>query len=78
MSLAEQLSRQLEDPKLDQEERARLRCRIAGELEEAGDYEAARQAMGDLWRRVGEYPKLDALDEVTRAEVLLRAGTLTG
>jgi CheY-like chemotaxis protein/tetratricopeptide (TPR) repeat protein len=34
--------------------------------------------MGDLWSRVGEYPALDELDEATAADVLLRAGVLTG
>ena len=57
---------------------ARLRCQAARELEEGGDYEAARKAMGDLWQRVGERPKLDGLDQETAAEVLLRAGSLSG
>jgi CheY-like chemotaxis protein len=34
--------------------------------------------MGELWSRVGERPSLDELDEGTAAEVLLRAGVLTG
>jgi tetratricopeptide (TPR) repeat protein len=34
--------------------------------------------MGELWARVGEYPALDELGEATAAEVLLRAGVLTG
>jgi CheY-like chemotaxis protein/tetratricopeptide (TPR) repeat protein len=34
--------------------------------------------MGDLWSRVGECPVVDKLDEPTAAEVLLRAGVLTG
>jgi tetratricopeptide (TPR) repeat protein len=47
-------------------------------LEEVGNYEAAREAMGELWSRVGERPVLDGLDEATAAEVLLRVGVLTG
>ena len=34
--------------------------------------------MGDLWQRVGERPLLEGLDQASSAEVLLRAGSLTG
>jgi two-component system response regulator HydG len=78
MSLASQLLRQIEDPALNQVERARLRCRLARELEDSGNYEAARTAMGDLWQRIGERPFLDGLDKYAAAEVLLRAGSLSG
>jgi tetratricopeptide (TPR) repeat protein len=77
MNLAEHLLEQVSNPALTRQERARLRCRAAKEFKEAGDYEGARRAMGSLWRRVGDRPKLEGLDEATKAEVLLRAGTLT-
>lgn len=70
--------RQLDNPKLSHDERALLRCRLAKELEEAGDYEAARSMMGELWHRIGEQPNLDGLGQLTAAEVLLRTGALTG
>ena len=47
-------------------------------LKNPADYEGARRAMGELWQRVGERPMLEGLDKLTRAEVLLRAGVLTG
>jgi CheY-like chemotaxis protein/tetratricopeptide (TPR) repeat protein len=78
MNISSQLLHQIADTKLPQNERARLRCQLAKELENIGNYEAAREAMGDLWSRVGEYPVLDGLDEATAAEVLLRVGVLTG
>lgn len=78
MDLAAQLLRQIDDPSLSRAERARLRCQLAKELEEAGNYEAARGALGDLWRQIGERPRTDDLDLRTSAEVLLRAGTLAG
>jgi transcriptional regulator with PAS, ATPase and Fis domain len=78
MDLATQLLLRIDDPTLSYAERARLRCQLAKELEEAGNYEAARGALGDLWQRIGERPQLDGLDQETVAEVLLRAGTLTG
>ena len=70
--------RQIDDPNLSRTERAQLRCQLARELEEAGDYEAARQALGELWQQTGTRPALDELDDVVSAEVLLRAGSLTG
>ncbi|HKQ51597.1 MAG TPA: sigma 54-interacting transcriptional regulator [Pyrinomonadaceae bacterium] len=78
MDLVIKLLRQVEDPALDRAERARLRCRAAKGLEDSANYEAAREAMGELWRRVGERPNVDGLDPGTTAEVLLRAGALTG
>src|SRR5882672_2107031 len=77
MNLAKELH-QIGDLSLSHSERAKLRCRLARQLEEAGNYEAARDAMGDLWQRVGERPLLAGLDHQTKAEVLLVAGALTG
>lgn len=78
MALAAHLLDRLADPALTHIERARLRCQISKELEEAGDYESAREALGELWPRIGERPVLDNLDQTTAAEVILRAGVLTG
>ncbi|HEX8773504.1 MAG TPA: sigma 54-interacting transcriptional regulator [Pyrinomonadaceae bacterium] len=78
MSLASQLLRQIDDTALSHNEQALLRCQLARELEESGNYEAARGAMGELWQRIGEYPRLDGLDQCTAAIVLLRAGSLSG
>ena len=76
MHLHTSLLRQLDNPKLTRNERAELRCRLAKELEEAGNYEAARNALGELWQRIGERPKVEGLDQHIAAEVLLRAGSL--
>lgn len=78
MNISRQLLPRIADPLLSQSERAQLRCQLAKELEDVGNYEAAREAMGKLWSGVGERPALDGLDEMTAAEVLLRAGALTG
>lgn len=78
MNLTSELARQIDNPELSHNERARLRCLLAKELEEAGNYETARAALGKLWQRIGERPILDGLDERTAAEVLMRAGTLSG
>jgi tetratricopeptide (TPR) repeat protein len=72
------LVRQLENPNLSRDQRAELRCQLARELEESGDHEAARRAMGKLWQRIGERPNIEGLEAVTAVEVLLRVGVLTG
>jgi transcriptional regulator with PAS, ATPase and Fis domain len=78
MNLASEMLRQIDNPRLNSSERAQLRCILAKELEEGGNYEAAQVAMGELWQRVGENPTLDGLDKHIAAEVLMRAGALTG
>jgi tetratricopeptide (TPR) repeat protein len=78
MHLANALLRELETPGLSLIERARLRCRLAKQLEQGGDYEAAQEAMAELWQRIGARPMLEGLDDETKAEVLLRVGSLTG
>jgi two-component system, chemotaxis family, chemotaxis protein CheY len=78
MTSTESLLRQLDDPTLSHDERVQLRCRVAAELEHRGQYEAARDALGDLWQGVGQRPDLAGLSELTAAEVLLRVGALSG
>ncbi|MBA2524731.1 MAG: tetratricopeptide repeat protein [Pyrinomonadaceae bacterium] len=53
-------------------------CARAKELAEAGEFETARSTIGQFWNRVGERPRLDGLDESAQAELLLRAGALSG
>jgi len=78
MNLTKELLHQIADQGISINKRAQLRCKLAKQLEEAGNYEAARAAMGELWQRVGERPTLGSLDQETTGEVLLRAGALTG
>jgi tetratricopeptide (TPR) repeat protein len=47
-------------------------------LENAGEYDAARAALGDLWSGFPERPEVAGLPAASQAEVLLRAGTLSG
>lgn len=78
MNSTKGLLQRINDPSLSASERARLRCQLARQLELGWNFEAAREAMGDLWQRVGERPVLEGLEELTKGDVLLRAGTLTG
>ncbi len=78
MNSKRELRDQLTDLNLSSSQRAQLRCQLARQFEDQGDYEAARVAMGDLWQRIGDWPLLDELDDETKGTVLLRAGVLTG
>jgi CheY-like chemotaxis protein/tetratricopeptide (TPR) repeat protein len=51
---------------------------LAKELEDMGNYNAAGEALGELWPEIGGRPVFEKLREATAAEVLLRVGTLTG
>ena len=53
-------------------------CERARELEETGKYEDARQILTDFWQRIGDRPKIEGLDALAQAELLLRTGSLSG
>lgn len=78
MNSIRELRDQLADQSLSSDQRARLRCLLARQFEDQGDYEAARVAMGELWQRIGERPLLGRLGDEAQGAVLLRAGVLTG
>jgi tetratricopeptide (TPR) repeat protein len=79
MKLTSQLLHQIDDPALGNGDRVRRRIELSKKFEEAGDYEAAREALGEIWQGVGIRPRLDGLlDQSAVAEVLLRVGALTG
>ncbi|MGI9104933.1 MAG: response regulator [Pyrinomonadaceae bacterium] len=78
MDLETKLLQQINDSTLNDNERARLRCELAKRLEEAGNYEAAQEALGGLWQGVGERPQVAGLNTHMEADVLLRVGVLSG
>jgi tetratricopeptide (TPR) repeat protein len=51
---------------------------VASDLIQEGQYEAARDVLGDLWRGAGVRPDVGGLGESAAAEVLLQAGALSG
>jgi tetratricopeptide (TPR) repeat protein len=55
-----------------------VRCELAKQLEEAGEFQSAQEALGDLWAGVGTSPDTTDLPDVVKASLLLRAGVLTG
>jgi tetratricopeptide (TPR) repeat protein len=78
MTLADERLKELDNPALTADERAALRAQVAADLIHRGQYEAAREALGELWRGVGERPNVEGLGEKMAAEVLLQAGVLSG
>lgn len=78
MHLAKAILHETDNPSLSLNERALLRCRLARQFEEAGEYDDAGEAMAELWHGVGTRPTLEELDDETKAQVLLRVGALTG
>jgi tetratricopeptide (TPR) repeat protein len=47
-------------------------------LIEKGEYQAAAEALGELWLGVGGKPELDGYEPFDQAEILFAVGTLTG
>jgi tetratricopeptide (TPR) repeat protein len=78
MTLAETLVEQIENRASSHDARGQFQCQIAADFEQRGEYDAARDALAGWWRGVGERPALEGLSELTAAEVLLRAGSLSG
>src|ERR1051326_3800443 len=78
MTLRASLLRELASPNLSVGGRAELCCELAKDFENKGEYEDAREVLSGLWPNMGQRPRLKGLSQSTSAEVLLRAGVLTG
>src|SRR5687767_10414880 len=59
-------------------ERAELACRLAKQLEKAGHYEAAYEALSEFWPLRTRGPRVEELEDSLKAEILLRVGALAG
>jgi tetratricopeptide (TPR) repeat protein len=77
LTLSDERLKELDNPSLTENERVLIRCRVAADLIHKGQYEAAREALGELWLGVGQRPSVRNLLPAVNAEVLLRCGTLT-
>jgi tetratricopeptide (TPR) repeat protein len=53
-------------------------CELAKSFEEAGEFEQAFETLQPFWPRLGDRPSTDGLSPQAQAELLLRAGALTG
>jgi len=63
---------------LSYEEQVLRVCRAARVLEDAGEYEGAREALSEPWPAASWRPLTDGLGSPAAGELLLRAGALTG
>src|SRR5436853_3314117 len=63
---------------LSRPERARRICDLAVQLERAGEYQEACEALSEFWPERDGPLDLSDLDEATKAEVVLRVGALSG
>jgi tetratricopeptide (TPR) repeat protein len=70
--------REVEDPALGTDEAVLKRCRLSKELMLASDFAGAEAALGRFWAGAGERPRVEGLGPEATAELLLRAGVLTG
>src|SRR5947209_1451336 len=77
MTLADERLKGLDNPSLTESERVLLRCQVAADLIHKGQFEAARDALGELWLGVGQRLPVTDFPPAVGAEVLLRCGTLT-
>src|SRR5260370_29806355 len=57
---------------------AELSCSLAKQLEKAGDYEGAYEALSEFWPDPNTGPRIEGLDDPIRADLLLRTGVLAG
>jgi tetratricopeptide (TPR) repeat protein len=78
MNLTDERLRELDNPSLTEDERAVIRCYVVADLIHKGQHDSAREALGELWRGIGERPNVEGLRESTAAEVLLQVGALSG
>src|ERR1044071_1821655 len=78
MTLTDDRLKELDNPSLTADERALLRAQVAADIIHKGRYEDAREALGELWRSIGQRPSVEGLGERAAAEVLLQVGVLSG
>lgn len=78
MQLRSQLTTIAQGHNLTSFERAQAYCQLAKQLEKAGEYEQAWEALSEFWPERDRPPRLDGLNKAAQAEVLLRVGALSG
>ena len=79
MNLTAQLTALREETRgLPRAERSRRCCDLAKQLEKIGEYETACEALNEFWPERDGPPKVNDLEEATKAVVLLRVGALSG
>jgi tetratricopeptide (TPR) repeat protein len=67
-----------ESGEISAQQSAASACRAALDFSNIGEYEAAKNALRGFWERIGERPRTEGLAPVDQAELLMRAGSLSG
>lgn len=78
MTLLTSLVRDVETQSASVDLCAERACELAKTLENKGDYELAQQSLSAFWPHPAERPQLKGLAPSVAAELLLRAGVITG
>src|SRR5262249_20350015 len=78
MKLATQLAATKVPSEVKRTDQALHCCRIAKDLEKAGEYDGASEMMAAFWPDQYSPPMVDDLDQEAKGEVLLRVGALAG
>ena len=78
MTTPASLIRETANPNLGVGGHAELCCELARDYENKGEYEQAREVLSTLWPCIDQHPRVDGLEPAIAAEVLMRAGVLTG
>jgi tetratricopeptide (TPR) repeat protein len=78
MTLRASLIAELGNPNRSAGERAEICCELSRDFENKGEYEKAREVLSGLWPRIDKRPRVKGLEPNIAAEVLMRAGVLTG
>ena len=65
-------------PEATRTERALQSCLQAKQFEKVGEYDAAFAVLSEFWPNRNDAPNIEGLETATRAELLLRAGSLAG
>lgn len=78
MTLPASLLPDVETPSGSADFRVERACELAKYFENKGDYKEARLALGTYWPRPGEHPQLTDIAPSVAADLLLRAGVITG
>ena len=78
MTLPASLLRDVEAQNFSVDLRVERACQLAKSLENKGDYELAQQSLSEHWPCPDERPQLKGLAPSVAAELLLRAGVITG
>ena len=78
MTLRASLIAELGNPNRSPGERAEICCELSKDFENKGEYDEAREVLSGLWPRIDQRPRVKGLEPNVAAEVLMRAGVLTG